>query len=129
MDISRIVEKIVKLDTKRKVKFIVLFGSVVRGEQTPLSDVDVAVYYGGTADERFNFRRCCLGSFPDQIDVQIFQDLPLAVRNEVIKGKVVYSRGFQFVFDEFMKVIKEFRSFEKYYTRALEELQQEMGVA
>ncbi len=128
MDIQKIVQKILKLDTKKKVKFIVLFGSVARGEHTPLSDIDFAVYYDGKVDERFRFRIKLLGLLPDRADVQMFQDLPLAVQKEVIKGKVVYSNNFQFVFDSFMNVIKEFSTFEKYYNRALEELRKEVGV-
>ncbi|PIN74239.1 nucleotidyltransferase [Candidatus Woesearchaeota archaeon CG10_big_fil_rev_8_21_14_0_10_45_16] len=114
MDNDKIKAKILSLD-RSKIRFVILFGSAAKGTDGPLSDTDIAVYYEGNPKERFTFRIKVLGHLPDKVDLHIFQDLPLAVQNEVIKGKVLYYDNYQFVFDEFMKVIKSFSSFEKYY--------------
>lgn len=116
-------KELLQLDQQKQIKFIVLFGSVAEGRANKLSDIDLAVYYGGTPDERFQFRKKALGLLPKRIDLHIFQDLPLAVRKEVLRGKLLYYQDFQFVFDEYMKVIREYDSFEKYqneYVAALE---------
>ncbi len=124
MNIDNIKRKILKLDTRKRIKFIVLYGSVAHGTSNKLSDIDIAVFYHGTDRERFRFRVKATGELPDKVDLQIFQDLPLYVRKEVLKGKVLYNKDFQFTFNEYMKVIKDFNYFEKYlnhYYEALEE--------
>ena len=120
MDINKIKNIILKADRKHAVKFIILFGSVAQGTHTPLSDIDIAVYYQGTSQERFDFR--IKVALPDKVDLQVFQDLPLAVQKEVIAGKVVYYQNFQFIFDQFMRVIKDYGFFEKYYEEYLSSL-------
>lgn len=113
MNIENIKDRLLKLDTQKKIQFIVFFGSRAEGRENRFSDTDIAVYYKGTARERFKFRIKALGEFPEKIDAQIFQDLPLPVQKEVLKGKVIFYRNFQFTFDAFMKVIKEFDRFER----------------
>jgi len=114
MQRERLKQELLQLDTQKRIQFIVLFGSVAEGRANHLSDIDIAVYYSGTSEERFQFRRRALGALPEKVDVQIFQDLPLVVQKEVVGGKVLYYRDFQFLFDECMKVIREYDSFKKY---------------
>jgi predicted nucleotidyltransferase len=42
-----VVETIKKMGGSR-IGFIIQYGSTVTGNQTPLSDIDIAVYYDGT---------------------------------------------------------------------------------
>ena len=120
MDIKRLVKKILEIDKKKKIKYLILFGSVAEKKSSYLSDVDIAVYYDGSKKERFNFRIKVLGSLPDKVDLQIFQDLPLSVQNEVIKGKLQYCNDHQLLVDQSMKVIRSFSFFEKYFNTYLE---------
>ena len=120
MDIGKITQKIVALG-KKKVRFIVLFGSYASGKQTPLSDIDIAVYYDGNKEERFKFRIKASGSLPDKVDLHVFQDLPVLIQKEVLSGKILYYKDYQFTFNEYMKVIKEFNLFEKYYNEYYQE--------
>ncbi len=129
MKIEVIKHKILQLDKDKKIKFIILFGSHDKNERTPLSDIDIAVFYDGPSKKRFSFRIKASGNLPKKVDVQIFQDLPLYIQKEVLKGKVLYSQDFQFTFDQFMKVIREFGSFEKYYREYIFNLQEEAGIA
>ncbi len=115
MDLTKIKKELQKLDSKKKIRFIVLFGSVAEKRETPLSDVDIAVYYDAPPAERFKFRIKALGILPSKVDLQIFQDLPLTVRKSVLAGKPLYYDNFQFIFDEYMKVIREYDSFQKYH--------------
>ena len=126
MGIEKIKQKLLDLDKKKRIKFMILFGSYAAGKQTPLSDIDIAVYYDGNKEERFRFRLHALGELPKNIDLQIFQDLPLPVKKEILSGKVLYSEDYQFTFDQFIAVIKEFSSFEKYYLEYLSQLEKEL---
>jgi len=101
-----------ELDEEGKVQFILLYGSVARGEDDKLSDVDLAVGHGGDGRERFNFRIMVLGELGDRFDVQTFRDLPLYVRVEALKGKAVYVRDMRRLNDVALETIKDFRSFE-----------------
>ncbi len=129
MDVTTIIQKIVGLDTHKKVRFIILYGSLAQGTATPLSDIDLAVCYEGSDKERFTFRIKVLGELPDNIDLHVFQDVPLLVQNEIIAGKVLYYTDFQFLFDQCMKTIKEFNTFEKYYNEYFMVLRREVEAA
>lgn len=128
MRISQIKKKILDLDKKKKIKFIMLFGSVKDGTSTPLSDIDIAIYYDGNRTERFKFRKLVSGNLSDRVDIQLFQDLPVILQKEVLKGKLIYNTNFDFIINESMKVIKEFNRFEKYYNRYLDALRAEVGI-
>lgn len=110
-NIKSIVKTIKKIGGKQ-IGFIIQYGSTVTGEQTPLSDIDIAVYYHGTEKQRFEFIITVLGSVDDQFDIHIFQDLPLYIQQEVIsKGKLLYQRDFETTFDIFMRTIQRFSDF------------------
>ena len=108
--ILSVVSKIKKMGGKN-IKFIILYGSVVEGNQTPLSDIDLAVYYEGTKEERFKFRMKILGDVNDKFDIQIFQDLPLYVRKEVLKGKIMYSSESRFLYEMERRTYQDFDDF------------------
>lgn len=123
-NINSVVKTIKKIGGK-KIGFIIQYGSTVTGNQTPLSDIDIAVYYHGTEKQRFEFIITVLGSVDDQFDIHIFQDLPLYIQQEVIsKGKLLYQRDFETTFDIFMRTIQRFSDFKPLldiYYKGLEE--------
>ncbi|MBS3124493.1 nucleotidyltransferase domain-containing protein [Candidatus Woesearchaeota archaeon] len=124
MNIKSIVKQIISLDKEKAVRFIILFGSTADKKNNHLSDIDLAVYYEGTKAERFNFRKTILGHFPNKVDLHIFQDLPLSVQKEVLKGNPLYYDNYEFMFDQCLTTIKDFNSFEKYYNQYLDVLRQ-----
>ncbi|GFO96050.1 nucleotidyltransferase [groundwater metagenome] len=106
---------------KDKVRFVVLYGSAVKGKLTKLSDIDLAVFFNGDKSERFEFRKKILGRVGNEFDIQIFQDLPLYVQKDILStGKVMYSEDYMETFEIFMKTIREFEDFkprlEVYYS-------------
>ncbi len=98
-----------------RVKFVILFGSQAEGRANKMSDYDFAAYYNGNDKERFKFRIKFGEKLPDNYDIQIFQDLPLHVRKEVLKGKIIYAKELSFVYDIAYQTIKAFEDFKKYY--------------
>jgi predicted nucleotidyltransferase len=73
-----------------QVKFAYLFGSSVRGETGPLSDIDIAVFLDGRVSP-FDFRlrlsaslAQALGS--EHFDLVTLNDAPLLLKYEVVRG-------------------------------------------
>jgi len=114
MNLQNAVEKILQLGGER-VKFIILFGSRARGDYRPDSDFDLCVYYDGGEREAFKFRALVLGHLPDNYDVQIFQLLPVYVKKECLKGKVLFCRDETLLYDLAYETIKEWEEFKRYY--------------
>jgi len=125
MNPHEIKQKILSLDREKRIRFVFLYGSVAQKKNTPLSDIDIAVYYEGSPAERFAFRKKALGNLPDKVDLQIFQDLPLIVQKEALAGRVLYCADEEFMISEGIKVVREFGSFEKYYNIYIENLREE----
>jgi|SRR3989344_1639720 len=114
-EIKSFMEKLRKMPDFDRVNFVFLFGSQTQGKANKMSDYDFAVHYDGNTKERFRFRINFGGYLSDNFDLQIFQDLPLFVRKEVLKGKVIYAQDMSFVYDIAYETIKSFENFKKYY--------------
>ena len=120
-DISEVISKIKDFGGDR-IKFIVLYGSAAKRQSTNLSDIDIAVFHSGDKRERFQLRMKILGRISNKFDIQIYQDLPLYIQNEILSsGEVLYFSDYKEIFNTFMKTIREFEDFkprlELYYSR------------
>ena len=115
--LNKVIEKINSLDESGKVRFVIRYGSSVSGTMTEDSDLDLAIYYDGKDDNELSrYRFKVLSSlFDDIYDIQIFQQLPLYVRTEVLKGDVVYCRDRIFLYDVAWQTVKEFDAFKHRY--------------
>ena len=98
-----------------KVMFVMLYGSHADNTQNKLSDIDYAIFYNGNKKERFRFRLKILSRLPDKFDIQIFQDLPLFVRKDILKGNLLYAKDESYVYDIAYETMKDFEHFKKYY--------------
>ena len=111
-----ILTKIKDVKGFEKVRFIILFGSAAEGRMSEGSDIYLCVYYDGSPEEASRFRLNVLSElFEDVYDVHIFQQLPLYVRLEVLKGKVVYCKDIKFVYEVALETIKDFEEFKYHY--------------
>jgi predicted nucleotidyltransferase len=115
--LNKAIEKIKLLDESGKVRFVIRYGSSVSGTMTEDSDLDLAIYYDGKDDNELSrYRFKVLSSlFDDIYDIQIFQQLPMYVRTEVLKGDVVYCRDRIFLYDVAWETVKEFDAFKHRY--------------
>lgn len=114
MKLEEAVRKILELGGER-VKFIILFGSQARGEAGKDSDIDLCVYYEGSPKEAFRFRELVLGYLSDKYDVQVFQLLPVYLKRECLRGKVLFCRDGTFLYDLAYETLKEWEDFKRYY--------------
>ena len=118
--VKLLIQKLKEMPDFNSVKFVFLFGSYVNKNQNKLSDIDFAIYYDGIKEKRFKFRLKLLSKLPEGFDVQIFQDLPLKLRMSVLKGKFVYYKDIDFVYEIAYQTIKNFEDFKSYYYDYLE---------
>lgn len=81
------------LEGSDRVEFIVLYGSVSEGNVRQGSDMDICILYAGDEFERSAFRFSVLSALmDDEIDVHMFNDLPLYIRKDIFKGRVLYCK-------------------------------------
>jgi predicted nucleotidyltransferase len=103
---------------------VLLFGSVARGEQTARSDIDVCVVLmpRSTPYERpllAHKRLEYLTHF--DLDVHIFQALPLYIRSRVLKeGQVLFVRDEDLLYAIAFRTAQAFEDFKPIYYRYLE---------
>ena len=110
--IEKAIEKIKNVEGFEKVKFIILYGSAAERQMTGGSDIDLCIYHDGSPDESSRFRFKVLSElFDETFDVQIFQQLPIYVRVEVLKGKIIYCKDKQFLYEAAIETIKDFEAF------------------
>lgn len=73
---------------------IILFGSFLKKEMAFDSDIDLAVKFkkGLSLKESTLFRKRVLGKVPDQIDIQVFENLPEKLQDGINKtGRIIFS--------------------------------------
>ncbi len=80
---------------KKEVLAVLLYGSVVKGEETPRSDIDVCIVasVSGNKVELLKEVYRNLDVFSKKYDVRIFEELPLYIQIQIIQNhEVVYTR-------------------------------------
>jgi len=111
--IDRAVQKIITSGGD-KVRFIILYGSACEGRMKEDSDIDISVYYDDADASEFRLK-VLSDLFDDVYDIKIFQQLPLPIRMQILKGKVLYEDDTAFMYDKAYETIKEFESFKRAY--------------
>ena len=77
----------------KKIKEIILFGSVVEKKLTFKSDIDVAVKFDKISlKEATLFRKRILGEVNQKVDIQAYNYLPKKIRKEVDRGRILYKK-------------------------------------
>jgi len=100
---------------------VMLFGSYARNEK--FSDMDVCVVLKqGKFDHLFLSKKRLeyLTAFPN-MDIQIFQQLPLYIKMRVLKeGKTIFCRNEDLLYDLSFSTIRQFEYFKPRYLSYLE---------
>ncbi|MCK4475153.1 MAG: nucleotidyltransferase domain-containing protein [Methanophagales archaeon] len=86
----------------RSVLGVLLYGSVVEGESTERSDIDVCIV-APAADDKVAFSRWILANVRDErYDVRVFELMPLYLKMEVVEhGEVVHARDIYELYEYF----------------------------
>jgi len=110
-----------------EVLAVIVFGSRARGDGGAASDLDVCLVlqpkdYSGLelAHKRLEY----LGLFGSPgLDIQVYQRLPLYVRQRVLKeGKILLCRDEETLYELAFRTVQEFRDFRHIYDSYLEEV-------
>lgn len=103
---------------------VILFGSAVRGETTPDSDIDVClVLHDRSRDRRLLTQVRLDYASQGDLDVQVFQQLPLFVRSRVLKeGKVLFVRDEDALYELAARTTRAFEAFKPSYRAYLAEV-------
>ncbi len=115
-------DRIRAFDSEGRIASIIMYGSHVTGTPNPRSDIDVAVHYQGTREERFAFRRKALGRLDDA------QDLPVYLQKEIIvSGTPIYIRDYDIIYETYTKTIQKADDFKKYFNVYMAGLREATG--
>lgn len=88
-DAQAVIDHAVSGIPKEKVIAIFLYGSVARGEEKPLSDIDLCVITG-RGISRAERERILVHASPT-LDITLFWDLPLPIRFRVLReGRLLW---------------------------------------
>jgi len=111
--LDRFLKIIKSMKEFKRVEFVILYGSVAREREMKSSDIDICIYYRAKKEEEMSrFRLKLLSELcRDEYDVQIFQQVPLYMRKEILKGQVLYAREREFLYKIALEAIKDFESF------------------
>ncbi|MCK4637252.1 MAG: nucleotidyltransferase domain-containing protein [Methanomicrobia archaeon] len=90
-ELSKIDKIIDELKKNKEIEAIYLFGSYVRGNVKPFSDIDICVITEKNISKKI--KEEILNNSSKKIDISIFWDLPPTMRFRVIKeGKLLYKK-------------------------------------
>lgn len=121
-EIDRVIER---ARQDKRVLAVILFGSMSTGAQGPLSDVDLCLVldprFVGDEKSVFEKRLDYLGEF--DLDVQIFQQLPLYIRRRVLKeGRALFVRDEDLLYELAYRTAQAFEDFKQTYGLYLEQI-------
>ncbi|OGL19552.1 MAG: hypothetical protein A3K12_17300 [Candidatus Rokubacteria bacterium RIFCSPLOWO2_12_FULL_71_19] len=103
---------------------VLLFGSRARGEASPESDIDVCLVLAGEprSDLERAQKRLDYLAYSD-LDVAVFQSLPLHIRSRVLKeGQVLFVRDEEALYDVAFRTARAWEGFRHIHRQYLDEV-------
>jgi len=80
-----------ELKKYKEIQGIYLFGSVAKGRNKPLSDIDLALVTTPLSTTR---KAEITLALPEKYDISLFLDLPISIRYKILKeGKIIYNKN------------------------------------
>ncbi|PWR76248.1 hypothetical protein DLD82_00090 [Methanospirillum stamsii] len=130
---SKTPEIAVKIDTgiewlfsrpwSQKIDFIIFYGSVALGHFRPDSDIDLVIGIQGSQENLISINKEIALSGPfDDLDIRIFENLPVYIQKDALRGIILFCKDFTYLSDLAYKTIKNYDAFRPYlddYTGAV----------
>ncbi|MBY8979996.1 MAG: nucleotidyltransferase domain-containing protein [Candidatus Lokiarchaeota archaeon] len=98
-----------------KIEFIILYGSSLGLYHLDDSDIDICLYIDDEEKTLSEIRLELLKKFNENFDIQMFQLLPLYVQIEVLKGKILYVKEEDRIYEIAYETIEEYEEFYPFY--------------
>jgi len=114
---------VLRAEADPEILAVLLFGSAARGDAGSSSDVDVCLILedGDSARRRAEKRLDYL--MEGDLDVQVFQDLPLYIRSRVMaEGHVLFCRDEDRLYEVAFATMRAFERFRRTYRAYLDEV-------
>ncbi|MCD6540704.1 nucleotidyltransferase domain-containing protein [Candidatus Bipolaricaulota bacterium] len=107
-----------------EVLAVIRFGSRARGEDIPDSDIDICLVLEPRSYSDLELSKKKLDYLAEfDLDIHIYQQLPLYIRHRVLKeGKVLFCRDEDVLYDLAFRTIREYEDFKHIYREYLEEI-------
>lgn len=115
-NIDDFIEKIQKTEYFNDIKFIILYGSALTDYFLDDSDIDICIYLDRPKKELTQIRLNLLKELGGKYDIQMFRLLPLYVRIEVLKGKIIYQKDENITYEIAYDTIERYEDFYPYYS-------------
>lgn len=110
------VDRILALNGSENIEFIFLYGSVSIGKSHRGSDIDLCIGFKGEDAKAFEFILQAMSAVSsDMFDIKLFRHLPLYIRVEVFRGKLLYSRDLQEVYRLAYDTIEDYDEFRPHF--------------
>lgn len=116
-DYLELIEKTINdLKKIKSVKSVLLFGSYSRGEQKPISDIDICVIADKNISEKTKASIISHGSM--KVEISLFWDLPPSVRYAALReGKVLFNRDSKLLHEATVQTMSEYLDFKHIINR------------
>jgi len=98
-----------------KIEFIILYGSSLGLYHLDDSDIDICLYLDDEKKSLSKIRLELLKKFNEKFDIQMFQLLPLYVQVELLKGKILYVKDEDRIYEIANETIDEYEEFYPFY--------------
>jgi len=116
VDLQDVVSTILSVPGSEKVLFMILYGSRSTGSAGRRSDIDICVHHTGPPEERADFRFRALSRLgDDRMDLHTYLDLPLYIKKDIFKGRVLFCRDVTETSDIAYRDIREYEDFAPRY--------------
>jgi len=109
--IEKFLEEIKKTKYFSRIEFIALFGSYLTEYHIDESDIDICIYIKDNKKNLAEIRLDLLGRFDNRLDIQLFDLLPLYIQIEVLKGKFLYVKNEDLLYEIAYDTIEEYEDF------------------
>jgi uncharacterized protein len=115
---------VARAKTDPDVLAVLLFGSRARGEDSPSSDVDVClVLRGDVRSDRDRAEKRVEYLAEADLDVAVFQSLPLHIRSRILKEAVVlYARDQDALYAVAIRTVRAWEGFRHIHRQYLDEV-------
>lgn len=100
-------EVLVKIKKDNRIIGGILFGSSILSES--YEDIDITILTTETLS--IKQKLSILTVMPDKIDLKFFEDLPLYIAKDAIKGKLLFNRNNERIFEIFVSTFQHWEDF------------------
>ena len=98
---------------EKELVAIYLFGSVAENNQNSLSDIDIC-FIGKFSEKQ---KKEILRHFPEKYDVSFFDELPIWIKIRVFKGRALFIKDKNKLYDINFKTLNEYEDFKPIITK------------